>query len=136
MVCADQVGSHVVCRAERTRQVKALAACQCGDLIEWHERAPEHHGLADRIDSSTARPACELRVFPRCQKGMVLAGELRQLLNHDRSGWHIDANGQSLRRENNLHQALGKARLHDLFKGRNHASVMGGDTIFETCGKS
>src|SRR3712207_7636588 len=47
---------------------------------------PEHDRLPALVDAAPARAACQLRVLPRGEHRMVLAGELGQLL--DRSEEH------------------------------------------------
>ena len=70
---------------------------------------------------------------------MALAGELAELLEHDRLRRHVDSKRQRLGGEHQLHQAGGKQLLHGLLVRRDHAGVMSGDAgleCFEPAGKA
>ena len=95
-----------------------------GDLVERHERVPQHDDVADVVDAAPPGPARELRVLARRQELVVLAGELRELLDHDRAGGHVDAERQRLGREHDLQQP-GRERLLDRFLHRRHHARRG-----------
>ena len=61
--------------------------------------------LPSVVDPAATGAAGELGVLPRRQPLMVLAGELRQLLDHDRTRRHVDADGEGLGGEHHLHEA-------------------------------
>ena len=63
--------------------MERAAAGQRGHLVERHERAPQHDGVAEVVDAAAPGPAGELGVLPRRQELVVVAGELGQLLDHD-----------------------------------------------------
>ncbi len=130
-VGAHQVGRHVVGGPERRPQVEGPARRQRRHLVERDERAPEHHRVADVVDAPPPGPAGELRVVARGQERVVLAGELRQLLDHHRPRRHVDADRQGLGGEDDLHQPLDEAVLHGLLEGRHHAGVVGRDPVLE-----
>ena len=48
------------------------------------------------VDAAPPGPAGELRVLARRQELVALAGELGELLDDDRAGRHVDAEGQRL----------------------------------------
>ena len=79
-----EVGGHVVRRPERRRERVRAPRREAGDLFERDERVPEHDDVAAVVDAAPAGAARELGVLPRRQELVVLAGELRQLLDHDR----------------------------------------------------
>ena len=83
------------------------------------------------VDPAAAGAAGQLGVLARRQLLMVLAGELRQLLDHDRSRRHVDPDGQGLGGEHDLHEALDEALLDDLLHRRHHAGVVGGHADVE-----
>ncbi len=84
-VVAHQVGGHVVGRPERRTQMERTAAGELGDRFEAHERAPRHHRVPEFVDTPAARPPGELGVLAGRQLLVVVAGELRELLDHDAS---------------------------------------------------
>ena len=104
---------------------------QRGDLVERHERAPQHDGVALVVDAPPAGPPGQLGVLPRREHLVVVAGELRQLLDDDRAGRHVDADGERLGGEHDLDQPLDEAGLDDLLERRHHAGVVGGDAGLE-----
>src|SRR5210317_1183624 len=46
-----EVGSHVVGGSEHRPQSEGATGSEIGDLLVANPRAPEHHGVADRVDS-------------------------------------------------------------------------------------
>ena len=72
-------------------------------------------------------PAGQLGELRRGQESWRVAGELRELLDHDGAGRHVDAERQRLGGEHDLHQALDEALLDRLLNGGHHAGVVGGD---------
>ena len=111
--------------------MEAATARQCRHLIEGHEGAPQHDGVAEFVDAATTSPAGELGVFTGCEELVVVAGELAELLDHHGLGRHVDTHGEGLGGENHLHQALDEARLDHLLERGNHAGMVGGHACFE-----
>ena len=130
-VRADEVGRHVVRRPERRAQVERTAGGQRGHLLERHVWAPEHDGLADGVDPPPPGTAGQLRVLTGRQRLVVIAGELRELLDDDGARGHVDADGQCLGGEHHLRQPLDEACLDGLLERRNHPGVVGGDAGLE-----
>ncbi len=64
---------------------------------------------------------------------MVLAGELRELLDHDRSRRHVDPDGERLGGEDDLDQPFDETGLDDLLHRRHHARVVSGDPALQLC---
>ena len=126
-VRADQVCRHVVRRAERRVEVERAAGRERGDLIERHERTPQHDRVAEIVDAATARPSGQLRVLAGREERMVIAGELRQLLDHHRPRRHVDTDRQRLGGEHHLHETLREAGFDDLLERRHHARVVSSD---------
>ncbi|CAB4581387.1 unannotated protein [freshwater metagenome] len=62
---------------------------------------------------------------------MAIPGELRQLVDHHCSCWHVDAKGKCLCCKNDPNESLDETLFDGLFKGRNETSMMAGDTSFE-----
>ena len=60
--------------------------------------------MAELVDAAAPGPAGQLRVLPRRDQLVLLAGELHQALDHDRAGRHVDAESESLGREHDLHE--------------------------------
>ena len=87
------------------RRWNDVLAGELGDLVETNPRRPEHDGVAEVVDPAAAGAAGQLGVLPRRQPLVVLAGELGQLLDHDRTRRHVDADGQGLGGEHHLHEA-------------------------------
>ena len=107
-VALHEVCGHVVGRAERRRERVRAPRREPGDLVEGDERIPQHDRVADLVDPAPPGAARELGVLARRQELVVLAGELRQLLDHDRAGGHVDAQRQGLGREHD--PAAGRRR--------------------------
>jgi hypothetical protein len=103
VVAADEVDRHVVRRTERRREAERAARREGGDLVERHERGPQHDGVADRVEPSSTSAAGELRVLPGRQELVLLSGELGELLDHHRARRHVDAERERLGREHGLH---------------------------------
>ena len=61
----------------------------------------------------------------------MLAGELGQLLDHDGSSRHVDADCERLGGEDHLDQAFDETRLDDFLHRRHHAGMVRGHTRFE-----
>ena len=123
-VRAHEVGGHVVRRAERRAQVERPAGGELGDRFEAHERAPRHDRVAQLVDAAATGPPGELRVLAGRQLLVMIAGELRQLLDHDGAGRHVDPDGQGLGGEHHLHEALDEAGFDDLLERRHHPGVV------------
>ena len=83
-VALHEVGGHVVGGPERRRQLVGAPRREARHLLEGDERIPQHDGVPDVVDAAPAGAARELRVLPRREELVVLAGELRQLLDHHR----------------------------------------------------
>ena len=124
---AGQVDGHVVGRAEARVERVGTGAREPGDRARVEARLPEHHRVPLDVDPPSARAAGELGVLPRGERDVGLAVPLVELLEHDRAGRHVDAEGQRLGGEDGPDQALGEQLLHDLLEDREHARVMGGD---------
>ena len=54
-VALHEVGGHVVGRAERRRERVRAPRREPGDLVERHERVPQHDHVADVVDAAPAR---------------------------------------------------------------------------------
>ena len=98
-----EVRGHVVGRPERRRERVRAARRQRRDLVEGHERVPQHDRVPDVVDAAPPGAPGELGVLTRREELVVLAGELRQLLDHHRPGRHVDPERQRLGREHDLH---------------------------------
>ena len=97
-----------------------------------HERAPQHDRVADVVDAAPAGPAGELRVLARREELVALAGELRQLLDDDRAGRHVDAERERLGGEHAPSPA--RATKHSStasLNGGTMPGVVGGDAGLE-----
>ncbi len=130
-VVAHQVGGHVVRRPERGTQMERTAAGELGDRFEAHERAPRHHRVPQFVDTPAARPPGELRVLAGRELLVVVAGELRELLDHDGPSRHVDPDRERLGGEHHLHEALDEAGFDDLLERRHHAGVVGSEPGLE-----
>ena len=62
---------------------------------------------------------------------MLLAGELRELLDHHGARRHVDPDREGLGGEDDLDQTLDEARLDRLLERRDHPGVVGGDARLE-----
>ena len=127
-------GWRPCCRSAGTTSVsvKRAARRQGGDLAEGHERRPEHDGVAVGVDAPAPGPAGELGVLARGEELVALAGELGELLDHDRAGRHVDAERQRLGGEHDL--APGPATKHAStasLNGGTMPGVVGGDARLE-----
>ena len=131
VVGAHQVGRHVVGRPERRAQVERAAERQLGHLVERDERAPQHDGRAELVDAAPAGATGELRVLAGRQGLVVVAGELRELLDHHAARRHVDADGERLGGEHDLHEPLDEAGLDDLLERRHHPGVVWRDAGLE-----
>ena len=131
-VALEQVDRHVVGRSERRTELEGPASGERRDLVELGEGRPRDDGVAPFVDAAAAGAAGELRELGRGEQLVVLAGELRQLVDHDAAGRQVDAEGQGLRGEDDPHEPLGEADLDGLLEGRHQAGVVAGDTPFET----
>ncbi len=107
--------------------MERAAGRERGDLIEGHERTPQHDRVAEIVDAATARPSGQLRVLAGREERMVIAGELRQLLDHHRPRRHVDTDRQRLGGEHHLHETLREAGFDDLLERRHHARVVSSD---------
>ena len=128
---ADQVGRHVVGRAEAAGERVRAGPGQARHLVERHERRPQHHGVADVVDAPAPGPPRQLGVLARGQELVAFPGELGQLLDHYRTGRHVYPERKSLGGEYRLHQARSEAALHRLLERRDHAGVVGGVAGFQ-----
>ena len=131
-VGAHEVGGHVVRRPERGGEPEGSARGKPGDLVEGHERRPQHDRVAERVDASTSGATGELRVLPRRQELVALAGELRELLDDDRTRRHVDAEREGLGREDDLDEPFDEAGFDRLLERRDQARVMGSDAGLES----
>ena len=61
-VAADEVGCHVVRRAERRLECVRPGRGQRGDLVEGHVGVPQHGGVAEVVDPPPPGPASTLNV--------------------------------------------------------------------------
>ena len=127
LVALHEVGGHVVGGPERRRQLVRSSRGQSRDLLERDERVPEHDRVTDVVDAAPARASRELGVLARRQQLVVLAGELRELLDHHAARGHVDAERQRLGREHHLEEAGEECLLHRLLHGRDHARMVRGD---------
>ena len=125
-VPAHQVGGHVVGGPEAAGQGVAAGPGQPGHLVEGHEGRPQHHGVADVVDAPATGPPGELGVLARGQELVALAGELGELLDDDRTGRHVDAEGERLGGEHRLDQTGREAGFHGLLERRHQAGMVGG----------
>ena len=126
-----EVRGHVVRRPERRAQRVRSAGSQRRHLVEGHERAPAHDRVPDVVDPPPPCAPGELGVFAGREELVLLTRELRQLLDHDRPGGHVDPERERLRREHHLHEA-GTERLLDRFlHRRDHPGVMRGEAGLE-----
>ena len=123
---AHEVGGHVVRRAERRTEVERPAGGELGDRFEAHERAPRHHRVPQLVDATSTCPPGELRVLTGRQLLVMIAGELRQLLDHDGPRRHVDPDGKRLGGEHHLDEPLDEAGFDDLLERRHHPRVMRG----------
>lgn len=121
-----QVDRHVVGRRERAAQRERAGGRQAGDLRRFDIRVPEHDRVSLDVDPAAAGTAGQLGVLPRRQRHMLLAVELDELLQHDRAGRHVDAQGQRFGSEYGPDQPGGEELLDGVPKGRQHAGVVGG----------
>ena len=126
-----EVGGHVVRRAERRRERVRAARREPGHLFERDERVPEHDDVAAVVDAAAAGAPRELRVLAGRQELVVLAGELRELLDDDGAGRHVDAERQRLGREHDLEQPRGERLLDRFLHRRHHARVVRGEPGLE-----
>ena len=120
-VGAHEVGGHVVRRPERRGERERSARRKPGDLVEGHERRPQHDRVADRVDASPPGATGELRVLARRQELVALARELRELLDDDGTRRHVDAEREGLGREDDLDEPFDEAGLDGLLERRHHA---------------
>ena len=88
-------------------------------------------GVAQVVDAAAPGPAGELGVLARGEERAGLARELRQPLDDDRAGRHVDAERQRLGGEHRLDQALDEAGLDRLLERRDHAGVVGREAHLE-----
>ncbi len=132
VVTPHQVGCHVVGRTERRCEYEVLAGGQPGDLFEGHKRRPQHDSLAFGVDPSSTGPPGQLRELCRRERLVVIAGPLRQLVEHNGPGRHVDTEGQRLGREHDLREAPDETGLDRFLHRRDHAGVMRCDAGLET----
>ena len=66
-------------------------------------------GVADGVDAPAPGTAGELRVLPGGEELVALAGELRQVLDHDGARRHVDAERERLGGEHHLDEALARS---------------------------
>ena len=130
-VVPDEVDRHVVGGPERRGQVVGPCCSEPGDAFERHLPLVNHHGVAETIDASAARPARQLGVLARRQELVPFPLELPQILDHDGLRWHVDPQRQRLRREDHLHESCLEQLLDRLLEDRDHARVVGGDAGLE-----
>ncbi len=127
----DQVDRHVVRRSEARAERVGTRGRQAGDLRRVDARLPEHHRMPLDVEPATSGPAGQLGVLPRGDVGVGLAVPLRELLEHDRAGRHVDAEGQGLGGEDGLHQPPHEELLDALLEDRQHSGVVGRDAARE-----
>ena len=70
------------------------------------------------VDAASAGAAGELGVLPRGDRHAGLAVELLELLEHDGARGHVDAEGERLGREHDLHELALEELLDDLLERR------------------
>ncbi|MGX1121665.1 hypothetical protein RKD37_007028 [Streptomyces ambofaciens] len=127
----DQVDRHVVRRLEAGAQRIRAGAGQSREVLGVHAALPQHHGVALDVDAAPAGPAGELGELAGGDVGVLLAVPLDELLQHDRAGGHVDAEGEGLGGEDGLHQTADEQLLDDLLEGGQHARVVGGDAALQ-----
>jgi hypothetical protein len=130
-VAVHQVGGHVVGGSERRGQSERPAGRERRHLIERDERRPQHDRVAHLVDAPPSGPPGELGVVAGGEELVTFTGELAQLLDDDRPGRHVDAEGQRLGGEHHADQALGEAGLDRLLERRDHPGMVGGDAQLE-----
>ena len=119
-VAADEVGRHVVGGPERGAEREAAARGQGGHVAERTNGDHSTTAWPWVVDAPPAGPPGELGVLARRQELVALPGELGELLDDDRAGRHVDAEGQGLGGEHDLDQALDEALLDRLLERRHH----------------
>ncbi|SKU00570.1 Uncharacterised protein [Mycobacteroides abscessus subsp. abscessus] len=122
-----QVDRHVVRRRKRTAQRKGTCGRQAGYLGGLNLGCPQHDSVSLDVNSTAARPAGQLGVLPRRQRGVLLTVELDQSLQHDRARRHVDSQSQCLGGEYRLHQPLGEQFLDGVPEHRKHARMVRGN---------
>ena len=127
----DEVHGHVVRRAETRVQRVGAAGCQSRDRLRIERLGPLHDGVAFDVDAAAARAPGELRVLPRRDRDARLAVELLELFEHDRARRHVDAEGEGLRREHDLHELAAEELFDDFFEGREQPRVVRSDAALE-----
>ena len=127
----DQVHGHVVRRPERRLERIGPGGGQAGHGLGIHPGLPQHDAVSLDVDATTAGAAGELGVLPRRDVGVGLAVPLAQLLDDDRPGRHVDAQGERLGGEDDLHEAAEEELLDTLLEPGQHARVVGGDAASE-----
>jgi hypothetical protein len=80
------------------------------------------------IDTASTRSTGQLGVLRWSEKLVAISGELCELVDHHGPCWHVDAQSESLCRENDPHESFDEALFNGFFEGRNKASMMTGNT--------
>ena len=88
-------------------------------------------GVALLVEATATRPARELEVLARGQRGPAGAAVLGEALDHHRARRHVDPERQRLGREHHLEQPGREALLHRLAEHGHHAGVVGGHAALE-----
>ena len=130
-----QVRRHVVRGSKRRRQVKGFARDELMHCIERHEWLPDNERCSAGIDSSSTRPACQLRIITRLDHHMACSVVFGESIDHDGTCGHVDPHRECFGREHDLYQSECEATLNDLLEDRNHAGMMCGDPTLQQFGK-
>ncbi|KZM36846.1 hypothetical protein OJAG_04830 [Oerskovia enterophila] len=126
-----EVDGHVVGGAEGgLERVQALGR----QTREGHGVQPwmvDDDGVPLDVDAPAPGTPRELGVLPGGHVDVRGAVPLDELLEHDRAGGHVDAQGQGLGREHDLDQAAAEQVLDDLLEDGQHPGVVGRDAARE-----
>ena len=125
-VTANEMACHVVGRAKRRPKFECCRLCELRDLFERGERIPQHHSVALIVDAPSPGPSGELGVVASGEHLVMLAGELRQLLDHHGASRHVDTKREGLGGENGFQVSGRKEFLNGLFEQRHDAGVVCG----------
>ena len=121
---AHEIDRHVVRRPECRGQSERLVRGVASNLVEGNERTPDGHGMAERVDATSARSPRQLREVGGLQGDVTFPGVAGQLVDHDGARGHVDADCERLGRKDNFHETFGERLFDKFFEGRNETRVV------------
>src|SRR3954453_3316867 len=131
----DEVDRHVVRRPEAGPQRIRTRRGKSGHVLRVEPWRPQNDTVTFDVDAAPPGPAGQLGVLPRREVDVRFAVPFDERLEDDAAGRHVDAEGERLRREDDLDETFAEQLLDDLLEHRQHPGMVRGDAALQRVGE-